>query len=191
MLWDDGKDLDAEAAFREAVREDPGNDEAADALRTLFATPDERVALAASETERLDRVRDPAALFEAGATLLLSGNAPAAVGVLARAVEASPALEIAWFDLGVAALRLDRWEEAREAFERAGALKPDRPETFLYLGEALLKLQRFGEAVAPLRRALALRPALSEAHASLSDCYRSLGEPDQADRELRLAGPGR
>jgi tetratricopeptide (TPR) repeat protein len=188
-LWDDGKGLEAQAAFRDAMRANPDNEEAAEALRTLFATADERAALAASEAERLDRVRDPVALLEAGATLLLAGDAASAAGLLRRAVEASPGLEMAWFDLGVAALRLDRWEEAREAFARAGALKPDRPETFLYLGEALLKLDRFREAVAPLRRALALRPALPEAHASLSDCYRRMGEADQADRELRLATP--
>jgi tetratricopeptide (TPR) repeat protein len=189
-LWDAGRDLEAQEAFRDATRADPGNDEAGEALRTLFATADERAALAASEAGRLEGVHEPAALFEAGTMLLLAGDAAAAAGLLRRAVEASPQLEMAWFDLGVAALRLDRWDEARKAFERAGALKPDRPETFLYLGEALLKLGRFSDAVAPLRRALALRPAMPEAHASLSDCYRRMGETAEADRELKLAKPG-
>jgi tetratricopeptide (TPR) repeat protein len=189
-LWDDGRDLEAREAFRDATRADPGNEEATEALRTLFATAEERAALSASEAGRLDRVNDPAALFEAGTTLLLAGDAASAAGLLRRAVQASPLLEMAWFDLGVAALRLDRWEEARRAFEKAGALKPDRPETFLYLGEALLKLGRFSEAVTPLRRALALRPSMPEAHASLSDCYRRLGDAMEAERELKLAKPG-
>ena len=190
-LWDDGRDIEAREAFGEAARENPGNEEAGAALRTLFATPDERKALAAAELDRLSRISRPDELLEAGTTRLLAGDAAAAALLLRRAVEASPDLELAWFNLGVASFGLDRFEEARGAFDRAAALKPDRAESFLYLGEALLKLDRCLDAIAPLLRALELRPGLFEAHASLSDGYRRLGRTEDADRELKLAKPSR
>ena len=190
-LWDAGRDLDAQAAFREAARANPDDDEAADALRLLYATPDERKAAVAADAERFARVTDPHVLFEAGTTRLLAGDASAAAGLLRRAVAAAPDHEMAWFNLGVAAFHLERWDEARKAFESASALNSGRAESFLYLGEALLKLDRCGEAVAALKRALSLRSDLPGAHASLSDCYRRMGRTEDAEAELKLAKPPR
>ncbi len=190
-LWDAGKDVEARTAFREASAADPGDDEAADALRLLFATAQERKAAADAEAARFERITEPQALFEAGTTRLLAGDESAAAELLRRAVTASPQHEMAWFNLGVAAFRLERWDEARKAFEWASALNPGRAESLLYLGETLLKVDRCDEAVAALKRALSLRPDLREAHASLSDCYRRLGRTEEADAELRLARPAR
>ncbi len=190
-MWDAGRDLDAQAAFREAARANPDHDEAADALRLLFATPEERKAAAAAETERFARITDPQSLFEAGTTRLLAGDASAAVGLLRRAVAAAPDHEMAWFNLGVAAFQLERWDEARKAFESASALNSGRAESFLYVGESLIKLDRCGEAVAALKRALSLRSDLPGAHASLSDCYRRMGRTEDAEAEMKLAKPPR
>jgi tetratricopeptide (TPR) repeat protein len=58
--------------------------------------------------------------------------------------------------LGLLAIRSDRWEEARAAFELAVAIEPDHPDYHYNLGVAYDRLRQPRSALAAYQRALAL-----------------------------------
>ncbi len=182
-LWDQGRAKEAEAVFREAASAEPAIVEPKAILENLFASPEERRALADAQRERLARITDPGHLFDEGTKRLVAGDAAGASDLLKRATDADPAYEIAWFNRGVAAIKLGNWDEARAAFTRSVELKPERAESFLYLGNALARLGRCAEAVPALERALALRPGLKEAQNQIESCRRKPAQPERTTKE--------
>lgn len=185
-LRDAGNDAGAEKIFRRLLEIEPNCVEARNALLYLYSTEEERQAHESALAERWTAETDPDALAREGATTLAAGDAARAFDLLRRAAELSPDSEIAWFNLGLAAFRLERWDAAREAMERAGAINPSRAEACLYHGAALQNLGRCAEAVPVLEKALATDPALAPAHYYLYLCHRALGHRDETRRHLEL-----
>jgi tetratricopeptide (TPR) repeat protein len=71
-------------------------------------------------------------------------------------IEKHPEVWNGWFLVGWANRRLSRWEEGREAFERALALGAEGVDSLNELSICLLELGRLGEARKALERALKL-----------------------------------
>jgi tetratricopeptide (TPR) repeat protein len=188
-LRDAGRDADAERVFRRAHDADPDNGNLREILLHLYASAEERDTFAAQEAERRSRVTNPDALYEEGTQLLAAGDAAGAYDLLARA---APAIEggrlgdAPWYNLGLAAYELKRWQEAADAFAHAAAINPARPESEFQRGVALFFLDRCNEAVPVLRRALELAPDKYKAHYYLGDCLARLGRNDEAARERQL-----
>ena len=188
-LRDAGRDADAERVFRRALAADPDNGNLREILLHLYANAEERATYAAQEAERRSRVTNPDALYEEGTQLLAAGNAAGAYDLLARA---APAIEGArlgdapWYNLGLAAYELKRWQEAADAFAHAVAINPARPESHFQRGVALFFLDRCTEAVPVLRRALELAPGKYKAHYYLAYCLSRLGREGEAAREREL-----
>ena len=128
---------------------------------------------------------DPHALFEQGTQKLTLGDAEAALGLLERAAAGLPGIEAVWYNLGLAAYRLERWEKTAEAFGQAIGLNPRRVESHLYRGVALVELERCAEAVSSLENVVSLDPSQSLAYYHLATCYRGLGELEAADFNWR------
>src|SRR5262249_6860074 len=124
-LRDAGKDDLARAAFEKAAQLDPTLPGVREALVAFYGTPEEAARLDAVQEERWSRETDPYALMGEGASRLAAGDAAGAHDLLHRAAEKLPDVAEAWFNLGLCAMRLEQWEEAREAMERAARLKPD------------------------------------------------------------------
>jgi len=106
--------------------------------------------------------------------LLAQGNEHGARGELAQArecfaqvLEINPSHVVARNNLGVALLKLGRYQEAEEQFRRAVGSKPGYAEGQFNLGTVLRLRGRFVESEAPLRRALKLNPRHTEAQVSL------------------------
>ncbi|NJN64288.1 MAG: tetratricopeptide repeat protein, partial [Acidobacteria bacterium] len=93
-----------------------------------------------------------------------------------RAVALEPDSQAALFNLGLAAIALERWTEARAALDRLIALTPDNPDALYNRGVVLVKLQSWREAIVDLDRALVLRPELRNAHYYLYVAHKALGD---------------
>lgn len=173
---DAGDDARAEAYFRAVLESDPRNEVAADAVRLLY--PDDAAAAAAPRKSE-DALSPQDALAE-GAGLLAAGDHEGALPYLRRAAFAMSDSEIAWFNLGLAALKADNLMESEEAFGRAARINPTRPDIYLNRGAALTRLERYDEAVEQLTQALQLDGSLKNAHYYLYRAYLALGEQAKA-----------
>jgi tetratricopeptide (TPR) repeat protein len=185
-LRDAGRDIEAERLFRRVVAARPDFDEASRAVLHLYATEEERRARDAAEQTHRAAIEDPDDLLQEGSKLLAAGDVAGALPLLERAAAALPASEIAAFNLGLAATRLERWDVAERALARAVALNPARAEGALYLGVALRGLGRCADAIGSLDRALTLAPDLSAAHYYLYECHKALQHPADALRHREL-----
>lgn len=181
-LRDAGRDPEAAAMFRRVLVLDPENAPARGALLHLYADPAERVDRAAADDRRWREEKDPQALLDEGTQRLAAGDAEGALELLERAVPHFPGLEPAWFNLGMAAYRAERWPLVAEAFARAGRLNPERAASFFFRGIALVRLERCSEAIPDLVRSLDLEPERYQAHYYLAGCHRELGDAAAADR---------
>ena len=188
-MRDAGRDADAATLFRRALVYVPDSAEAQGALLHLYGTAEERAASAAAAESRRMQETDPQRLFEEGSDLLGAGDAKGARELLARAapdLAGSAYAEPAWYNLGTASFKLERWAEAADAFAQALAVNPDRPESLWKRALALHHLERCAEAVTLLRTVLERDPAKRDAHYYLSGCYAKLGDAAAAARESAL-----
>ena len=109
-----------------------------------------------------------------GARLAERGEFADALRLVERSIELYPTGE-GYFAAGSIRERTGRLQEARDAYEEALALMPDRAELLLQAGNLLLRLGESEQAREYLERAVALRPehdpsrrALGRADSSLN-----------------------
>lgn len=185
-LRDSGRLEEAERLFRLAERHAPlqgwPSVEAKGALVHLYGTVEERAAHQTAVADRWQSVSDPQSLLNEGANQLASGNFDQAIELLKRAAGELGHLEAVWYNLGFAAYRAERWDEAWQALDRASELNDQRADTFFFSGMAMVSLERWEEAIPRLLRALELDPERRHAHYQLWVCYRSLGLEAEASR---------
>ncbi len=81
---------------------------------------------------------------------------------------------------------LAKWEDARNAYERLLAIKPDDVEALLGLGQCQLELKNYSAAVDRLQSALRLDPTRLLAHFYLSRAYAAMGRTEDAEHEAAL-----
>jgi tetratricopeptide (TPR) repeat protein len=185
-LRDAGADEGAESIFRRLLEIDPDNAEARNAILHLYSTHEERLAHRQALEQRWDAETDAETLSRRGANLLAGGDAAGAFDLLQRAAEGMPGSEMTWFNLGLAAGRLERWEEAERAMERAITLNPARADGYLHRGAALQRLERCPEAIPLLNRALSLDGNLMQAHYYLYFCYHAVGDYEASGEHRKL-----
>jgi TolB-like protein/Tfp pilus assembly protein PilF len=73
-----------------------------------------------------------------------------------------------------------RYDEARDAIDRALALDPLNPRTHRAAGAISYASRKYPEAVGQYRRALQLNPKISVAHASMGDALMEMGRLNEA-----------
>ena len=179
-LRDGGKDEAAERLFRKVLELDPDDEEVRNALLYLYGSEEELRALQDEAAARWQEEEDPNALFEEGTQRLTAGDAESALELLKKAAPGLPHLEAAWYNLGMAAYRVEDWPTVAEAFGKAAELNGERSQSFFYRGLALEKLKRCAEAVPALEKALALDSDRKLAHYYLAACYSRLGKSEKA-----------
>lgn len=185
-LRDAGKDEEAGRLLHRILEAAPDH-KLAERLRThLYGSADELQALAAIQDERWSEEEDPRALFDEGTRRLTSGDAEGAIDLLRRAAPELPDLEAVWYNLGMAAYRLEEWATVASAFGRAAGLNPQRADSLFFSGIALAKLERCADAVSALESAVSLDPERTLAHYHLWSCYSALGDRTAAGRHRRL-----
>lgn len=187
LAWkahDAGREEMAEALFRHALSLSPESAEVKRTVTYLYGSVEDVAAFEREEARRRSAEVDPRALFDEGTRLLTSGDAQTAAEMLRRAVESLPAMEAAWYNLGMASYRIEDWLTAAEALQRAATLKADRIDTHFFLGMALQRLERCDEAVIALERTLELDPEKLMAHYFLADCYDDLGQSEKSREHI-------
>lgn len=179
-LRDQGQDAAAEQLFRRALVFQPENPELRGVLLHLYGSEAERQEHADAVAQTWEKENDPRALFDEGTRRLTTGDAASAIDLLRRAAPQLPELEAAWYNLGMAAYRLEDWETTASAFSRAAELNAERVQSHYFRGIALGHLNRCAEAVIELKRALELDSKEKRAHYYLYDCYKKLGDLEAA-----------
>ena len=105
---------------------------------------------------------DHAGVTTSGGTLALqTGDAPAAIDLIGKAIAVNPTYAPAHYNLGNALRTANRSADAIASYKQAIALKPTLAEAHFNLGSLLLSLQRLDEALANLESALARPVPLS------------------------------
>ena len=184
-LWDAGDLERSESLWRIIHDEWPDNLEASQTLATLFSSQEERLAREAEIDRQLEEETEPGALLAQGVDYLTAGDDQRAFELLSRAIPHFEDQEAAWFNLGLAALRLEKWDETVRCFEHAVAINEQRPESYSHLGTGLRQLGRCAEAVVALEAALALDASRVVDYYYLSKCYLEIGERDKATTAMR------
>jgi arylsulfatase A-like enzyme/Tfp pilus assembly protein PilF len=69
-----------------------------------------------------------------------------AIGVLQQILKEDPQMADVWAQLAAFAGRIDRYDQAFDAYKHYIALKPSEPQPYLGAAGALLRLRRYGEA---------------------------------------------
>lgn len=184
-LRDQGQDQPAEQIFRGLLAQAPDDSEIQAIVLNLYASAEERQGHAEALADTWQSETDANALFDEGTQRLTAGDAAGAIDLLQRAAPELPDLEPAWYNLGMAAYRLEDWATVASAFGRATELNPARAQSFFFRGIALEKLDRCGEAVTDLKRAAELDPDRALAHYYLAVCYRKQGNQSAAAAALK------
>ncbi|MGH0029150.1 MAG: tetratricopeptide repeat protein [Myxococcota bacterium] len=125
--------------------------------------------------------------------LAAQGQVPAALGIYARWVEAAPDEPRPQGSLGLALLRVGRFDEALERIEAGLRADPRAAELHAGRGVALHAAGRTDEAVEAYRRALRLDPDLATAQNNLAWILAVSADPEvrDADEAIRLAEAAR
>ena len=134
--------------------------------------------------------------FDTGVCHLLRNDPPRAEaalsGLLARARGGGPGslpeLPEMHNNLGIARLRLGKWNEASAEFERAAALDEEEADYWLNLGIAKLVGKQVAAAAVPLERASKIDPDDKDVRALLIATLESVGRKSDAAELRSVAG---
>jgi len=187
LLAEDGKDLQvAKDLYRRSLMADPTRVLAADRLFAIEGLP------AAAELEPILRralAKDPR-IDEyhnlLGILVASRGRSAEAVQEFRRAADLDPDNARFAANLASALTRVERWDEAGDAYEKAAALDPSR-ETYLKLGSVYRRLKRPDRALGAFEKARALG---DEGSASLLGIALARAEMHQIPEALQVIRQG-
>jgi tetratricopeptide (TPR) repeat protein len=169
LAFDQGRSIEAEAAWRASLAIDPCHVPAAIGLArmlTALGRPQEALAVTGPPVRR--GLSDPRLLDAHAAALSAAGRFAEALETRRRIAAQAPSQPIAQQNLAAAFLHLGSHGQALAASERARALGGDNPELHYLHARALQGMDRFEEAERAYRAALALRPGYAEAARDLA-----------------------
>jgi tetratricopeptide (TPR) repeat protein/peroxiredoxin len=175
----------AEAAFAQALGDDPSSAEALYGLGSVYLNQ-QKTAEAREKFERATKLHAayPDTLANAWNNLGLldarEGRTEQAIGFFLHALQQNPDHVVALENLGSAYRQLKQWDKARAFFERALAVAPQDPEANYGLGMVFAQTDDAARALKHLQRALQSRPAYPEALNNLGILYLRTKRRDEA-----------
>ncbi len=186
----------AEASFRQALRDDPASAEALYGLGSVYLKQ-EKNPEARENFERATKL--PASYPDTlanswnnlGLLATREGRTIEAIPYFQEALKLNPDHLIALENLGNAYRQQKKWDDARILLERAVAVGPGDPEANYSLGMVFAQLNDNDRAYEYLQRALKFRPGYPEALNNLGVLYLRTGRRDEAvasfDECIRVA----
>src|SRR5262245_5049958 len=181
-----GRLEEAEAGYRQALAEQPGN---ADALHFLGLVAHQ----SGRHEDAIELIRQalairrhPAFLYNLAQVYLARKDAAAAEGVLRQTVAEAPDHAEAWFHLGALLRAREDIGGAIESYRRAIAAKPSFIDAHIDLGLALREAGNAVMAIGHLQVADRLRPNDPRILSNLGVVRAQIAEPD-ASEEVRPA----
>ena len=124
------------------------------------------------------------ALSAEAAAAVRNGNDEKALSLLIRARKLDTQNATLLFQFGMVALRMQLFDDAGQAFQKALRLYPDNPRSVYALARAEIGLNHYSEAEQALRRYLELRPSDATAHYGLGYVLRLLQRNREARKEF-------
>jgi Flp pilus assembly protein TadD len=112
------------------------------------------------------------------------GDRETAIEQLKLAIAEYPSFTMAFNELGVQYLKLNRLEDADTAFRNALKIDPESFAALMNRGITNVMMKRYGEAVPILRKALTKHEQSAVAHYFLGQALANLGLFDDAEKEL-------
>jgi tetratricopeptide (TPR) repeat protein len=175
----------AEASFQQALRDDPLSAEALYGIGSVYLNQNKNAA--ARETfERAVKLHPnypgtlPDAWNNLGVIATREGRVGDSVPCFLEALRLDPHHLLSLDNLGNAYRSQKRWDEAREALERALQVAPRDPEANYSLGMVFAQTDENAQAYEYLQRALKARPVYPEALNNLGVLYLVTQRRDQA-----------
>lgn len=129
------------------------------------------------------------AYLDLGVIATLTGNDDEAVKYFEKVIEITDKAQFqnvderrenAYYNLGMVALRQERYEDAVANFKAALRIRKDASDTYYHLAKALHGLDDVEAAIGNLEIALAFDPRLAEAHFFLGQLYMEQDDPINA-----------
>ncbi|MGH6827308.1 MAG: tetratricopeptide repeat protein [Rhizomicrobium sp.] len=187
-----GRFTEAERAYQDAIRLDPGNVQALHLLGVLRLQRGETgPAIALMCRSLAIEPRQALAQRDLGNAYQQAGRPDDALSSYDRALALKPEMADAHNNRGICLAALGRTGEAVTAYGRAIALKPDYAQAYNNRGTALSSLRRLSEAVADFDNAVALKADYIKAYnnrgAALVDLNRLADALADHDRAISLA----
>ena len=182
-----GRRAEAEALYRQVLRQRPGHADALHLLGVLHAQAgrlDEALPLLAKATRRAPR--NAGFLNDFANALKSAGRLDEAIAAYRRAAALDRRNADIRCNLGQALRAAGRPGEAVEWLRAALSIRPDHRPARAGLGHVLLELARFGDAVGAFHEAVAVDDSAA-AHADLGAALRESGAPEEAEASLRRA----
>jgi tetratricopeptide (TPR) repeat protein len=175
----------AEAAFRQAFRDDPASAEALYGIGSVYLNQNKNAA-AREAFERAVKLQAsyadtlPDSWNNLGVIATRENRIEDAIAAFQQALKISPHHVAALDNLGNAYRLQKRWNKAGEVLARAVSIAPQDPEANYSLGMVYAQTDDNAKAEAYLRRALQLRPDYPEALNNLGILYLVTQRRDQA-----------
>ena len=133
------------------------------------------------------RGQSPLLWAKLGNTLGLLGQVEEAEAALGQAVTLEPKHAYGWYALGVLRKQRGSLGPAAEAFERAAAHAPDKPEYLTSLGAAYSRVRKFDAAVGTFERLVRLQPSSAPAWLNLGKARALAKRPDAKAAFIKAA----
>lgn len=130
-------------------------------------------------------IKDPAVLTRLGIMQLGQGKLKEAISTLegSLSIEATPET---YYNLGLAAFRLDDRPKALASIEAAIAMRPNMHSAWFYKGQLLTLMHQPLDAIAAFKRSLQISPNYTKAYESLIPLLRETGQFAEATRYLDI-----
>jgi tetratricopeptide (TPR) repeat protein len=165
-------------------------DKARAAFARMFSVPPDSagayVALAKMMLQHQFDPRQPQAHFMLGEIYLFKSQVPAALEEFSKELAINPIAWDAYWRMGDAYTRIEKWNDAEKALKQSIWLNPDFSGAYILLGKVEMKKGNTDLAVGFLERAVKMDPSNSSAHYLLGTAYKEMGRLQDADREFRL-----
>ncbi len=154
-----GRLLEAEAAYRRILRDDPKNADALNFLGMLKCqTGQSREGTGFLQRSVEADATNPHAWLNLGNALLVGGDKERSLAAFEKATQLAPKLPIAWFNYGVCLGRCQQPDKAASALHQALRLEPGYIPAYISLATLLHYLGNYTEAAEVYREWLAHDP---------------------------------
>jgi tetratricopeptide (TPR) repeat protein len=110
-----------------------------------------------------------------------------AIDYYQAAMQKAPNSAVLHNKIGICALQLARWDQARKEFEKAAKLDKTYPEAFNNAGVVYYLQKKHKKAIKYYEKALELRPESASFHSNLGSAYFSRKEYEKANAEYLRA----
>ena len=125
--------------------------------------------------------------FDHAVKLQADGHIRESLACYRQALEHSPDMAEACYNMGVIYFRQKAWAQSIAQFKKALDLKPNFVDAAFNLGAALQAGKEYRKAIAILRMTLDMAPGMAQAHYLQGMCHMALGAPRQAADAFRQA----